>query len=140
MPERRSLDLLLVNDRGGPIAAELKVAEDRPSYYALIQALMYASELQSPSQRARLLTHYRAAGIRSAAEAPLIDVYLVSFEPPERSRYRDRFDAATKAMAKNLTEDERFAGAIGWIASIEARTQGDEMVFEKHFAYRSYSV
>ena len=91
-PGRRSLDLLLMNDQGGPIAAELKVAKDSPSYYALIQALMYASELQSPSQRARLLKHYGGSGIRTSAEAPLIDVYLVSFEPPESGKYRERFE------------------------------------------------
>ena len=62
-PARRSLDILLVNDGGGPIAAELKIGGDRPSYFAFIQVLMYAAELHSRAQRQRLLNRYGENGL-----------------------------------------------------------------------------
>ncbi len=67
--------------------------------------------------------------------APLIDIFLVSFKPPARSTYRQRFDAATEAMARNLSDDQRFGSVIGRIASVEAKIVDDGLVFVKKFAF-----
>lgn len=134
-PDRRSLDLLLASDQGRPIAAELKVGKDAPSYYALVQALMYAAELQSPSQRRRLAHLYPDAGFAWPEKGPLIDIYLITFDPPATSRYREPTDAATESIAQSLAADGRFAPVVGSIVHLEAQAAGGGLVFDRKFAF-----
>lgn len=133
-PSRRSLDLLLASDDGLPVACELKIRGDTPTYPALIQALMYAMELSSESQRARLDKHY-AGKFAWPAEGPVIDVYLLAFEPPDRGRYRSRLHEATRTVSAKLVDDPRCNSVIRRIACIEAAVEGDQLAFRKGFAF-----
>jgi hypothetical protein len=133
-PSRRSLDLLLASDDGLPIACELKIRDDTPTYPALIQALMYAIELSSESQRARLDEHYPAT-FKWPVDGPFIDVYLIAFEPPERGRFRSRFHEATKTISAKLVEDARCSSVIRRIAYLEATVEVNQLAVRKGFAF-----
>lgn len=133
-PSRRSLDLLLSADDGLPIACELKIRDDTPTYPALVQALMYAIELSSESQRSRLDEHYQDT-FTWPVGGPFIDVYLLAFEPPDRGRYRARLHEATRTISAKLVEDPRCSSVIRRIACVEATVEGDRLAFRKDFAF-----
>lgn len=134
-PRRRSLDLLLVSRDGRPIAGELKLGADKPTYFALVQALMYAAELSSPAQRERLMKHYPDADFAFPEGGPFLDVYLIGFDPPTKGKYRERSFEATRSISSKLVKDTRVHSVIRRIAYIEAEPQGQGLSFVKRFAF-----
>jgi|GEM_PF-1804419 len=50
--------LLKSHETGFPTVGEVKVGKDKNAFFALIQAMTYAVELSTPSQRARLKKHF----------------------------------------------------------------------------------
>jgi hypothetical protein len=136
-PRRRFMDLLLVSRDGLPIVGELKIGTDKPTYFALVQALMYAAEISSSSQRARLLEHYPKAAFTSSEREPLLDIYLIALEPPRSGKYRERSFKATEVISSKLVKDPRIQLVIRRIAYIEARTTDQSLSFVKRFAFES---
>ena len=106
-PSRHWLDLLLVADDGLPIIGELKIRQDKPTYFAFVQSLAYAVELSSAAQLDRLRRHYQDHGLRLPADGPFLDIYLIAFEPPARGKYRQRSFEATEAISKRMMADGR---------------------------------
>jgi hypothetical protein len=127
---------LLENAHDGmPILAELKIRSDKPAYFALIQVLMLAAELQSPSQRTRLQHHREGQTFRWSVEGPFTDLYMIAFESPVTGRYRERLLNATRRISELLVRDAKVAPYIRRIAYLEASASGDDMTFEKRFAF-----
>ena len=136
-PARRSLDLLLVSNDGLPIVGELKIRTDRATYFAFVQALMYAVELSSPAQRKRLAKYNEDAGFEWPSDGPYMDVYLVALEPPSTAvdNNRSRSFEATKRISEELVKHDGFRSVIRRIAYIEAAADDDQLVFHKRFAF-----
>jgi hypothetical protein len=126
---RRSIDLLLRAGNGMPIVGELKVAGDSPTYYALVQALMYAAELSSESQLERLARSYDFV---VPDGQPAIIVYLIAHAAPERGAYRRRSFEATKAIVEKLMNDRRVAGVIRHFAYLESSIDADGRLVFRH--------
>jgi hypothetical protein len=133
--ETRWLDLLLASADGLPIVAELKIDTDKPAYFALIQALMYAAELSSPSQRARLAAIYPEVQFTMPADGPFLDVYLIAFKPPSTGVFRQRSFEATEQLSSKLVEDPRATSVIRRIAYIEAVPGDEGLFFVKRFLF-----
>lgn len=133
---RRSVDLLLRDRDGFPIVGELKVAGDSPTYYALVQALMYAAELSSQSQLRRLVELPDYAFRLPDEGEPGLSIYLIAFAAPERGKYRTRsFDASKKIVAK-LMVDPRVNRVVRRIAYLEASADlgsGSKLAFNQLF-------
>lgn len=71
------LDLLLCNcEDKTPIIGEVKAKDDTNMLLALVQALVYVSELVTPHQRQRLLTEYGARGL-AFSDQTKCDIYLM---------------------------------------------------------------
>jgi hypothetical protein len=134
-PTRRWLDLLLVSRDGLPIVAELKIREDKPTYDAFIQALMYAVELSSPAQLSRLKEQYEEAGFDWPTGGPVLDLYLIAFDPPVRGTYRKRSFEATKRIVEKMLADERLSSVVRRIAYLEATIRGDGLAFKSRFCF-----
>ena len=133
---RRSLDLLLASAQDDlPVLAELKIRGDKPSYFALIQVLMLAVELQSPEQRSRLLKHQQGMNLRFPETGPFVDLYIIAFEPPTTGAYRVQSYDATSTISKKLMEDALVTSYVRRIAYLEATLGGGELTFKKKFAY-----
>jgi hypothetical protein len=126
---RRSVDLLLRASNGLPIVGELKVAGDSPPYPALIQALMYSTEFSSESQLERLADHY---DFIIPADQPVISIYLIAHEAPERGTYRRRSFEATKVIVEKLMADCRVAYVIRHFAYLESSIDGAGRMVFKH--------
>jgi hypothetical protein len=132
--DRRSLDLLLVNDRM-PVLAEVKIRGDRLPYFALTQVLMLAAEFQSPGQRDRLREHYH--DLTWPSGGPFADLYIIAYDPPKTGKYRKRSFDASKKISERLVADTDFAGYIRRIAYLEASVENGVMAFAKGFAFGS---
>ena len=77
------MDILLSNQEDRtPIVGEIKADTDVNPFFGLIQSLMYAVELSTPSQRTRLQKAYpdRFAGLSTG---PGIDIYLILLRYPK---------------------------------------------------------
>jgi hypothetical protein len=135
---RRALDLLLVSDDHLPIAAELKIRADSPTYPALIQALMYASELVTASQRARLRKHFPEAGFAWPNGGPFIDIYLIAFESPPAGRFRQRSFDASRRIAEGLFDQAVVQNLIRRIAYLDAANEGGALIFREEFSFPDY--
>jgi hypothetical protein len=131
---RRSLDLLLANTQDGtPIFAELKIRGDSLPYFALIQALMLATELLAPAQRDRLRAH--SEKLVWPSKPPYADIYLVVFEAPERGKYRAESLQATAEISERLIRDPFVAQQIRRIAYLQATSdQQGGLEFARIFA------
>jgi hypothetical protein len=131
---KRTADLLLVNARDRlPIVGELKIASDRPTYFAFVQALMHAVELVSGTQRARLEREYEDIGFAWAADGPSIDLYLIAYEPPQTGEFRERSTAATERIAKTMIASPKVSKWLRRIAYLEAKSAGGQLSFEALF-------
>ena len=105
---RLSADALLVNvtDRT-PIVAEIKVGGDENAELALIQALVAAAQLSSPSQRRRLHRQFRDA--LGGAEPARLDVYVITAQAPTtgvRPMLRDRAHRRARSLLDGGTLSE----------------------------------
>lgn len=136
---RRSLDLLLVSEDRLPIAAELKIRADSPTYPALIQALMYAAELVTPQQRERLAREFPKAGFAWPAQGPYIDVFVMAFEAPPKGQFRKRSFEATRLVAEKALEKEPFRRVVRRIAYLDASAVNGQLVFRDEFVFPDLS-
>jgi hypothetical protein len=127
---QRRIDLLLRDCHGLPIVGELKVAGDSPTYYALVQALMYAAELSSESQLRRLAEHY---DFLVPTGQPAISIYLIAYAAPERGAYRARSFEASKIIAQKLIADRRVAAVVRHIVYLESSSVDGQLVFKHLF-------
>jgi hypothetical protein len=126
---RRSIDVLLRDDNGFPIVGEVKVAGDSPTYYALVQALMYAAELSSESQLRRLAKHYEFVIPEGQAA---ITIYLIAHAAPESGTYRGKSLEASKAIVEKLMDDPRITAVIRHFACLESTLDADGRLSFKH--------
>jgi hypothetical protein len=137
-PPRRTMDLLLVSDDGLPIVGEVKIANDRPTFFALVQALMYASELGSAAQRARLRENYEAFRSSNALigdSGPWLDVLVLGYRPPERGTYREGSFEASQEISSHLMNAPEVNSVIRRIAYVEGIPAGDDLVFEERWSF-----
>jgi hypothetical protein len=128
---RVSIDLLLRDRDACPVVGELKVADDSPTYVALIQALAYAVELSGPDQLRRLAEAY---GFRPPDFGPAIGIYLIGYNAPVSGEYRKASFAASTVIAEKLMADTRVNSVIKCIAYLEATSTNDGALnFERLF-------
>jgi hypothetical protein len=118
-----------------PIVAELKIGADKPTYFALIQALMYATEFSSPSQRARLAATCPEAKFTMPADGPFLDVYLIAFKPPSTRRLpaaiiRSNEAAQRKAHRRSPREQHHPPDRLH-----RGGSRGSRFVFASPFAF-----
>jgi hypothetical protein len=126
---RRSIDLLLRDGNGMPVVGELKVAGDSPTYYALVQALMYAAELSSESQLRRLAEHYDFVIPEGQA---VISIYLIAHAAPERGAFREDSLAATKTIVEKLMADPHVTAVIRHIACLQSTVDANGQLAFRH--------
>jgi len=128
---RRSIDLLLSDSKGRlPIVGELKRRGDSPTYYALIQSLMYAVELRSPVPRMRLNRY----GLSAPEKGPFIGIYLIGYKASEAGENRERSLKASKAIAEKLMREPRITEIVNRIAYLKATLKPDGLAFESVFS------
>jgi hypothetical protein len=95
------IDVLLLSQDGVvPIVGEIKVATDKNPFFALVQALTYASELATLSQFQRL-KHWLSQGygleIGPADSMPLLDIYIILANyPGDRDPYKNILDVTRR--------------------------------------------
>jgi hypothetical protein len=124
------VDLVLANAATGrPIVGELKIASDKDPYTGLVQALAGAAQLVSKSQRRRLSKlndpsaptcsrgepSASSSSPASIEQEPLVDVYVLLGNFPQRGR--DRFKQLDRAvkLAAALETDVALADYLGRI-------------------------
>jgi hypothetical protein len=130
------LDLLLANTRDDlPVLAELKIENDRPTYFGLIQILMVASEFQSDAQRRRLKAHPGGETLRWPGGGPFVDLYIVGFSANMHGTYRQRSFDATEIISEKLLRNDAFSRHVRRIAYLEAALSAGGLTFEKRFAF-----
>lgn len=112
------LDLLLSNciDQT-PIIGEIKADTDVNPFLGLIQSMMYAVELSTPAQRARLSLHYPERFAVSDTGAG-IDIYLILLRYPQ-DKISLEFLSLTNQLSARLMADTRVAGTIRRIVALE---------------------
>jgi len=134
-PDRRWLDLLLVSNDGLPIAAELKIKGDRLSYFALVQSLMYAAELSSPLQIARIKKYLHHSNFDQPNIEGVLDVYLIDFEPFNKvmndPSYKAGVDESTLKIMNSLGEDERFTNVVRRMAFLNSKVENGKLVMSQ---------
>ena len=112
---RGGIDFLLarqLNNQFIPVVAEVKIGNDKTPFLALIQALTYAAELTSESQRQRILNEYSTElrecdQFHTGMELLLLFVKL----PPHLNAILD----LTRRTIANLCADRRFRKYISRI-------------------------
>jgi hypothetical protein len=109
------LDLLLAGQDGLPIAAELKVGDDRDPFYALIQALAHAAMLVTPNQLARLRHNYPGA---FAEERDQVGVYVILVGAASGTNW-PQFQQHAKDLSKGLRSCDPFAKYVSRLAQIK---------------------
>lgn len=109
------LDLLLAGEDGLPIAAELKVGDDRDPFYALIQALAHAAMLVTPNQLARLRRHYRGA---FAAEGKHVGVYVILVGDASGTNWPE-FQTHATDLSEGLRRCDPFTKHVSRLAQVK---------------------
>jgi hypothetical protein len=131
---RRSLDLLLVNSRDAvPIFAEVKIGDDRNSFYALVQVLALAAEFASPAQRRRLQLHH-GRRVTAPVDGPVGDAYVIALDPLSRGKFRGRLQAACEVIVQSLMEEPEIRQHLRRVVYLEARRLGG-LPFTTTFAF-----
>lgn len=128
------IDLLLSNTEDQfPIVGEIKAEEDTTPLLALIQALTYAIELATPSQRERLQSAYPGR-FKFAENGPFIDIYLLLVSPPEDDKAKE-FLKAVDSLCKKLMHLNFTPTVIRKIACLQSgfRKPGSGFAFETIF-------
>ncbi|MBY0522263.1 MAG: hypothetical protein K2R98_02630 [Gemmataceae bacterium] len=140
----RRLDWLLANSRDKlPIIAEVKVGNDKNPFYALVQLLMYAAELATASQLARLQQHYpdrfafplpKDGG--AVSTGPVMDLYIVLSNYNPRSGVRQEILEGTSQLAQQLVVKKGVSAYVRRIACLDAAfTEDRRLQFTKLFSY-----
>ena len=111
------VDLLLCNAHDGvPVVGEIKADTDVNPFLGLIQCLMYAVELSTESQRARLNQSYPER-FADGTSAPGIDIYLLLLKYPQDPMSKE-FLTLTDRMSASLMADNM--SGLGFIRRIVA--------------------
>lgn len=137
----RRPDLLLANSTDGfPIIAEVKVNNDRNPFYALIQLLMYAAELATENQIARLQRHYpnqfRSSTISDKQSGPVVDLYIILCNYNPRSRIGQEILRVTDQLCERLVEEEGISNFIRRIACLDVKlTEERTLSFSSLFCH-----
>lgn len=130
-PSTRWLDLLLRSEDGLPIVAELKIGRDSLPYSALVQALMYASDLCGTSQFERMnqLLGGELEPFVWNPDGPSMDLFVIFFQPVEDGRtfWKPSLDA-TRRIAAALNDDSKVNSVIRKISLIFGRMEDDQLV------------
>jgi hypothetical protein len=125
------LDLLLANrDDGTPIIGEVKVAQDKDPFFALIQALTHAAYLSTPSQRKRLARVYSKKKIKVGKK---LDVYLLLAQAPAAATYWFELREAARRLASRIVESK--PEGLRRIAAVDLDLVEGRMRISKRFSY-----
>lgn len=111
-------DLLLVGNRNLPSLGEVKIGNDTNPFYALVQLLMYASELLGEHQRSRLSNSFPevfAKGYRS------VDLVIILHKYNKRSKPRTKLLEQTSLLSKRLIQLSKFNKHIRGIYCIDVK-------------------
>jgi hypothetical protein len=109
------LDLLLAGNDGLPIAAELKVDDDRDPFYALIQALAHAAMLVTPNQLARLRHNYPGVFTEEGSQ---IGVYVILVGEATGSNWSG-FQEHARNLSDGLHSCAPFAKYVSRLAQVK---------------------
>ena len=131
----RKLDLLLKSGDGLPVLTELKIRGDKPSYFALMQNLMYASELSSRSQISRLIGQHKDHHFEVPDDGPVVDLQIIAFDPPKSGEFRKRSTDATETICQKLAKDPRIGSRIRRFTFLTVAESDSPLVFEKLFSF-----
>ena len=114
------VDLLLSNahDRT-PIVGEIKADTDVNPFFGLIQCLMYAVELSTESQRARLNLSYPERFADGTA-APGIDLYLFLLKYPQDPLSKSFLTLTDQLSASLMADNMLGLGFIRRIVAVES--------------------
>lgn len=127
------LDLLLANrDDGTPIIGEVKVAQDKDPFFALIQALTHAAYLSTPAQFKRLARVYSNKKIKVGKN---LDVYLLLAQAPAAATYWFELREAARRLAARLIAQESLTDGVRRIAAVDLDRIDDRMRVSKRFSY-----
>ena len=116
-----------------PILGEVKSDVDTDFFYALVQALMYAVELSSDSQKDRLRDMYSDLPKSNFR----FEVQVIFEEEIESAKKKKLFDESC-AIAEGLMRGDSLGGFVQEISFVKATLSGNEnqsVVFEKIESY-----
>jgi hypothetical protein len=134
---RLDLDLLLAShtDRA-PIAAEVKIGDDKDRYYALIQTLASIASLATANQYARIRHHLDQAGKfpETLETVPRFDLYLLFVDSPIRGHVQQRIANAVDTLASRLLTFNQVAWSVRRIVALDVDSAGGFKA-EVRFAY-----
>jgi hypothetical protein len=135
---RLDLDLLLVS-RGDrtPIAAEVKIGDDKDRYYALVQTLAAIASISTPNQCARMRKHlnHRGKFPETLVQAPRLDLYLLFVDPDIRGDVQKRIAKAVQTLAARLLHYNYVAWSVRRIVGLEVDSTNGSVDAEVCFAY-----
>lgn len=127
------LDLLLANRHDGTaIIGEVKVAQDKDPFFALMQALTHTAYLSTPSQLKRLSRVYSEKRINVGKK---LDVYLLLAQAPAAATYWFELREAARRLAARLIEQESLTDAVRRIAAVDLDLIDGRMRISKRFSY-----
>lgn len=131
------MDLLLANHVDQfPIVGEVKVATDKDPFFALVQALMYAVELTTESQRIRLNSAY-GNQLRFPNAGPFVDLYLVLVSYPTDDTRKKLLKLTSQLGESLLVSGLSTSELVRRIVCIETDSVDvDELAFDVHFAHQ----
>jgi hypothetical protein len=113
------VDLLLSNAHDQtPIVGEIKADTDVNPFLGLIQSLMYAVELSTEPQRARLCKFYPSRF--SEVTDPVIDIYLILLRYPQDQLSQKFLSLTNQISASLLTNRKPGIGFIRRIVALES--------------------
>ena len=118
------MDILLSNEKDQtPIVGETKADTDVNPFFGLIQSLMYAVELSTPSQRLRLSQSYNGRFAESSPDQG-IDIYLflLRYAQDEKSQ---EFLSLTNQLSAKLLEIKTISTIVRRIVALESPMERD---------------
>lgn len=129
------MDLMLASQVGqAPIVGEIKADTDVNPFLGLIQSLMYAIELSTAPQRARLNRFYQNRFAEWAPETG-IDIYLILLRYPDDDRSQE-FLNLTSRIAANLVAYEGLSPIIRRVVALKNAMNQDALApFTVAFAH-----
>ncbi|MFN0197651.1 MAG: hypothetical protein ACKVT0_12980 [Planctomycetaceae bacterium] len=112
------VDLLLCNCLDGtPIVGEIKADTDVNPFFGLIQGLMYAVELATEPQRARMKTFYPDK-VSWGTAGPWIDIYLFLLNYPQDETSQCFLNLTRKISDRLLQDNSRTSKIVRRIVAL----------------------
>jgi hypothetical protein len=131
------MDFLFSSFDGGlPVVGEVKAATETVGpFFALVQAMMYASELVTEPQWARLVHCFpeQFGGLRTQARSRQVDLYLI-FEKTEEGTAESEMEQVER-FARQLLEDAAscLAASVRRVVAFETRIENGQAVMDRVF-------